>query len=77
MAEQLGLFLGSVLAAVIKHAGPQLREFLVGCIREALNDKVEVGSTSGPLDNAWDNGLLQSNASGDPKRGDGDSSGRK
>lgn len=39
LAEWAGIFLGNVLAAMLKKAGPELREFMIGVIRDAITDK--------------------------------------
>ncbi len=75
LAAAFGTFIGYALGYVLKIAGPELKTFLVSCIREAFRDTAEVGTTSGPLDDAWLGGLRKSPHS-DPKRSDGDSSGQ-
>ncbi len=58
MAEQLGIFLGTMIGSMIKHAGPTMQTFLVGVIREALSDRNEVSTANSSVQSIVD-GVLR------------------
>ena len=46
LAAMLGTFLGHAIGHTLKIAGPELREFLAGAIRDAFTSKGEVGKAN-------------------------------
>ena len=46
LAAIVGTFLGYTVGYILKIAQKELREFLVGCIKEAMNDKADYGGTN-------------------------------
>jgi hypothetical protein len=70
-AAAFGTFIGYAIGHILKIAGPELRVFLSGVIRDALKDTAERGSDSGPLAGDWDNGLHRRNETrGNSERGE-------
>lgn len=60
-ARFFGTLLGYTIGYALKIAGPELRVFLIGVIRDAFKDTVEVGAPNAALDAAWSNGVRNSN----------------
>ena len=70
VAAWLGTLIGYSVGYVLKIAGPELRAFLAGAIRDALNDSAEMGGKNAALDSAWDaNGLRGGNPPRDSHTG--------
>ena len=72
-AEVLGTFLGNVLAAILKKAEPELRAFLIGCIRDALSSKNEVSTANASVQSIVD-GVLRQDQGNLHNAGDGNDS---
>ena len=71
IAAAIGTVIGYAIGYILKIAGDDLRKFIVGCIREAMNDTAEVGTSTGPLDNAW-NVLVRDETHSNSIGGNGD-----
>ena len=73
LAAAFGTFIGYALGYVLKIAGPELKVFLVGVIRDALKDTAEVGKPNAAMSDAFFDGLPVRNETRDPKSGTGGS----
>lgn len=76
LAAAFGTFIGYALGYVLKIAGPELKTFLVSCIREAFNDTAEVGTRGGPLASHWDDGVRREETHSDSNGRDGNQPGQ-
>jgi len=57
IAAAIGTCIGYAIGHILRIAGPELKAFLTGIIRDALKDSAEVGKPNIALDNAWTGGL--------------------
>ena len=57
LAAAIGTCIGYAIGHILRIAGPELKAFLVGVIRDALKDAAEVGTVHKPLDDAWNRGV--------------------
>ena len=58
LAAKCGIFVGVMIGSVLKIAGPELKTFLVGVIREAFKDTAEIAKPNADMDRAFFDGLL-------------------
>ena len=59
LAATLGTFLGYALGHTLRIAAPQIRELLIGCIRDALSSKNEVSTANASVQSIVDGVLRQ------------------
>lgn len=62
LAAAFGTFIGYAIGHILRIAGPQLKDFLIGVIRDAMSSKVEMAKPNADLQSLAD-GLLRKNES--------------